>query len=283
MAVISDMNLANPTWIKNYLYPYKTYSEVPESLFKEINQNLNNVQSSDPLVTVVVIAWNEEVNILQCVATLANQISTFPFEIVVVDNNSKDKTSEALSRLHVRHFLELAQGAGPARQKGQENAIGKYILTADADCFYPPSWVEEMTKTLIKENTVCVYGRYSFISSSEYPRWKLFTLEKCKDLMAEIRHIKQPYFNTFGISMGYIKELGLKIGFIKINRRGEDGQLCLELMKYGKIRQVRSAKARVWTGVRTLSKDGSFWTMFGSRIVVELRRIKYNFVRRTKH
>ncbi len=272
--------LQNPVWISQFLYTYERYEDIESSVFDAVNKDLDNVQSDSPMVSIVVIAWNEEINILRCIASLSKMVTDIPFEIIVVNNNSKDKTQETLNRLHVKTFNEVLQGAGPARQKGQENARGKYILTADADCFYPACWVNEMMAVLQRKDVVCVYGRYSFIGEDIFPRWKLLILEKLKDIMAEIRHIKQPYFNTFGISMGYVKEYGLKIGFIKINRRGEDGQLCLDLMKYGKIKQVRSRKARVWTGVRTLSQSGSFYNIILSRVKEDLRRFKYNFITR---
>jgi glycosyltransferase involved in cell wall biosynthesis len=270
----------NPVWIDQFLYTYEKYEDIDPAVFSAINKDLDKVQSKAPLVSVVVIAWNEEINILRCVASLSKMVTQIPFEIIVVNNNSKDKTQQTIDQLHVKSFNELTQGAGPARQKGQENALGKYILTADADCFYPEVWIDEMMRVLTQKDVVCVYGRYSFIGEPGFPRWKLRILEKLKDAMAEIRHIKQPYFNTFGISMGYVKEFGLKIGFITINRRGEDGQLCMDLMRYGKIKQVKSRKARVWTGVRTLSQNGSFYNIVISRIKEDLKRFKYNFITR---
>lgn len=270
----------NPVWIDQFLYSYEKYEDIDPAVFSAINKDLDKVQSKAPLVSVVVIAWNEEINILRCVASLSKMVTQIPFEIIVVNNNSKDKTQQTIDQLHVKSFNELTQGAGPARQKGQENALGKYILTADADCFYPEVWIDEMMRVLTQNDVVCVYGRYSFIGEPGFPRWKLRILEKLKDAMAEIRHIKQPYFNTFGISMGYVKEFGLKIGFITINRRGEDGQLCMDLMRYGKIKQVKSRKARVWTGVRTLSQNGSFYNIVISRIKEDLKRFKYNFITR---
>lgn len=272
--------LTNPEWISQFLYTYEKFEEIDPAVFDSINRDLDKVQDQDPLVSIVVIAWNEEVNILRCVASLSKMNTNIPFEIIVINNNSKDRTQDTIDCLHVKSFNELTQGAGPARQKGQEEALGKYILTADADCFYPSAWLDEMMKVLQQPGVVCTYGRYSFIGEPSFPRWKLLILEKMKDTMANLRHLKQPYFNTFGISMGYVKEYGLKIGFIKINRRGEDGQLCMDLMKYGKVKQMKSRKARVWTGVRTLSQDGSFFNIVFSRIKEDLKRFKYNFISR---
>ncbi len=275
---MSDMtSFRNPKWLAKFQFPFKRFEDITEETFSQINKKLMQLSHPSPLVSIVIIAWNEETNILRCIASLSETVTDYPLEIIVVNNNSTDKTQNTIDRLSVNALIERKQGAGPARQKGQEHARGKYILTADADCIYPPHWVNEMVRILARPHVVCVYGRYSFISEIGFPRWKLSVFEKMKDIMAEIRHFRQPYFNCFGISMGYIREYGLKIGFITENRRGEDGQLCLDLMQYGKISQVRAAKARVWTDVRTLQKDGSFFNVIYNRIVADLKRFKYNF------
>ena len=264
----------NPKWIRDFDYSYSTLDDVPQEVFDNINRDLDHIIGKDPLVTVLIPAWNEEVNILKCISSLSKTKASFPIEIIVVNNNSTDKTQLTINKLHVKGLFEKIQGPGPARQFGQENAQGKYILLADADCFYPSCWVEEMTKVLQQNNVVCVYGRYSFISEDKLPRWKLFLLERMKDVISEFRQINRPYLNTFGISMGYITELGLKVGFVEYNFRGEDGQLCLGLMKYGKIKQVRNNKARAWTGARTLKQDKNIILV---RVTKELKRFFDNF------
>lgn len=270
--------LKTPNWVKDLSFNYEKFDQIPQSLFDSINQDLDKITSSDPLVTVLIAAWNEEINVLRCVASLSKTVYDFPIEIIVVNNNSKDKTQDTIDKLHVRGLFEQKQGCGPARQLGQVNALGKYVLLADADCFYPSCWVKEMMNVLQKPDIVCVYGRYSFISEQGFPRWKLFLLEKMKDAIAEFRQLKRPYFNAYGISMGYIKELGIKVGFIQDNFWGDDGQLCLNLMKYGKVKQVRSNKARAWTGTRTLQRDGkSFSQALIARISKEMKRFLSNF------
>src|SRR5690606_10883035 len=103
----------------------------------------------------------------------------------------------------------------------------------DADCIYPKFWVNEMVESLKMANVVCVYGRYSFISEKGYPRWKLFFWECLKDIIAEVRHFKRPFLNSYGMSMGYVRELGMKVGFVEKDIRGEDGRLCFDLMSFG--------------------------------------------------
>lgn len=274
----------NPEWLKPLKFDYESFEDVPVAVFQGINEKLDKLQRDDkPLVSILIAAWNEEVNLLHCIASLANMKTSIPLEIVVVNNNSTDKTQQTLDSLHVRNYFQKIQGWGPARQMGLENARGKYVLLADADCFYPETWVDEMIKVLSEPGVVCVYGRYSFISEPGYPRWKLFFLEKLKDLIAEVRHLKRPYLNAYGISMGYITEYGLKVGYVMHKIRGEDGRLCFDLMQYGKIRQMKKDSARVWTSPRTLQQDGSFGNALKKRLIKESKRFFALFTAREPH
>ncbi len=267
----------NPKWIKTFEYPYERFENIPQSVFDEINEGLDKIQSETPLASIVITAWNEEVDILKTIGSLSKQVTSTPLEIIVVNNNSTDHTQNTLDKLHIRSFFQPKQGWGPGRQMGMENAHGKYILLADSDCIYPSCWADNLLNALQKTGVVSVYGRYSFIAEAGYPRWQLTILELLKDAIAEVRHIKRPFLNSYGMSMGFVKELGLKEGFYNNNTRGEDGRMCYDLMKYGTVRQVKSSKSRVWTGPRTLKKEGTFAKAFKIRLVKELKRFSIYF------
>jgi glycosyltransferase involved in cell wall biosynthesis len=273
----------NPGWIKEFEFPYKNSAEIPQKVFDDINEQLTKVQSEKPLVSIVVIAFNEEVSILKTIASFSKIQSKYPFEIIAVNNNSSDKTQDTLNKLSIKKYFQPIQGWGPARQMGMENALGKYLLLADSDCIYPNSWVNNMVDGLEEQSVVSVYGRYSFIGEKGFPRWKLSILEKFKDIMVEIRHIKRPFLNSYGMSMGFVKELGLKEGFYMNKTHGEDGRMCFDLMKYGKVKQIRSNKNRVWTGVRTLKKSGTFSKVLSTRILKEIKRFSIYFNTKMKY
>src|SRR5690606_10513610 len=194
-----------PKWVDSHRFRFQKHDAIPSAVFDNINSRLDHLQSDLPEVSIVIAAWNEEINILNCISSISCMETDIPFEVVVVNNNSTDNTQKTIDKLHVRNVFQAIQGCGPSRQLGQENSKGKYILLADADCIYPPYWLNAMIDKLKADGVVCVYGRYSFIDQEGYPRWKLFILEKMKDFIAEIRHFKRPYLNTYGISMGYIK------------------------------------------------------------------------------
>jgi len=272
-----------PSWVNKYKYDYKSVSDIPTEKFEEINKKLDNLTKGEPDVSIVIGAWNEEVNIFKNISSLADITTKYSVEIIVINNNSTDGTQTTLDQLKVRNYFQPIQGWGPARQMGLEQSKGKYIFLADADCIYPSCWVDEMMVELVKPDVSCVYGRYSFIPEKGFPRWKLFMLERMKDVISEIRHIKRPYLNAYGISMAYVKEYGLQIGHIMTMFRGDDGKMCFDLMKYGKIKQVKADKARAWTGPRTLQRDGSFSKALWSRIVIESKKFASFFTTHKPH
>lgn len=273
----------NPKWIDYSLFDYLKYEDVPTSIFDEINDRLDRKTTSMPEVSIIISAWNEETNIIRCVYSLSKLETDIPFEIIVVNNNSTDKTQDSIEDLHVKTLFQEKQGCGPARQLGQEKAKGPYILIADADCIYPPDWLTEMMKKLKQPGVVAVYGRYSFLEEKKGERWKYYVYEKLKNIIAELRHIKRPYLNAYGISMGYLKEAGLKAGYIDHNTRGDDGRIVFDMMKYGKVKQVRSKRAGVWTKPRTLHKEGSLSKALLTRLLVEINRWKGYFHKHPDH
>src|SRR5688572_27650305 len=171
----------NPEWIDKELFQVNKLEDVPEKTFQAIRERLAAKMSKDPTITIIIAAWNEEINIIRCLDTLSRNETTIPFDIIVVNNNSKDRTQQVLDKLGVVSYFEKIQGCGPARELGQQNAKGKYILIADADCYYPEKWIDRMGKQLIQKGVVFVYGRYSFLGKKSAPRWKFSLYDVIRD------------------------------------------------------------------------------------------------------
>ena len=104
----------------------KPFSEVPQHIVDETRERLAKLQSPEPLVSVVVIAYNEECRLASCLWSLSELQTRYPIEILGVNNNSKDRTEEVYKSLGVPYFNETRQSPGFARQCGLEHARGKY-------------------------------------------------------------------------------------------------------------------------------------------------------------
>jgi len=83
--------------------------------------------------------------------------------------------------------------------------------------------------------------------------------------------------------MGYVRELGLKHGFVERNIRGEDGRMCFQLMQHGKIVQIRDRSNRVWTFPRTLDKEPNLLYSIAARAMLEISRIPQYFYKQAPH
>ena len=104
-------------WYDKYLSIYgKTADEIPDNICEEIKENLSTRQSNQPLISVVVIAYNEERRLAACLWSLSELQTQYPIEILGVNNNSKDRTEEVYQRLGLPYYNELQQSPGFARQ-----------------------------------------------------------------------------------------------------------------------------------------------------------------------
>ncbi len=268
----------NPDWLKKYLEIKNNIDS--KKLIEEINlKYCEKTNKKDPVISIVIPAFNEESAILSCILSLINQETQLDYEIIVVNNNSTDKTADLLKRLDISSFNQNLPGPGPSRQLGQEKSRGKIIFTADADCLYSPKWVEVMHK-YFKDNSVnLIYGKHYFIGTKKVPRWQLAFYEIFRDIVTEARNLKRPFLNAHTLNMAYRKELGLKIGFDMRNIRGSDGRFAFDFMKFGKIKYIRNSSVGTWTLPRTLYRNrNSLVGAFFYRILNEIKMLPNIFL-----
>jgi len=138
-------------WYDKYLSIYgKPFKEVPQNIVGGIQERLAALQSAEPLVSIVVIAYNEECRLAACLWSISELKTKYPIEIIGVNNNSKDHTEEVYKALGLPYHNETKQSPGYARQCGLEHSRGKYHFFIDADTFYPSCYVDLMMQKLEK-------------------------------------------------------------------------------------------------------------------------------------
>ncbi len=103
--------IQNPSGSINNCSEVNRLEDVPEETFKGIRERLQSKMSKDPTITIIIAAWNEEVNIIRCLDTLSRNETTIPFDIIVVNNNSKDRTQQVIDKLGVTSFFQKFKAA----------------------------------------------------------------------------------------------------------------------------------------------------------------------------
>lgn len=101
-------------------------------------------------LSVVIPAYNEERRIAKTLSAISSYLEKqdFSWEIIVVDDGSKDTTVQIVNDLHLPSLrlikLGQNQGKGAAVKKGMLSAEGEYRLFCDADNATPIGQLEKM-------------------------------------------------------------------------------------------------------------------------------------------
>jgi glycosyltransferase involved in cell wall biosynthesis len=103
----------------------------------------------------VIPAYNEEKLLSKCLSSLKKQKGA-SFEIIVVDNNSTDKTALIAKKMGVTVVNEKKQGLSNARNRGFKEAKGNIICFIDADGVVSRYWLQiaELTFKTSKANAL---------------------------------------------------------------------------------------------------------------------------------
>ena len=258
-----------PKWYDKYLSIYgKPFDEVSDNILDEIKSKLGTLQSEDPLVSIVVIAYNEERRLAACLWSLSELQTQYPIEILGVNNNSRDRTEELYQRLGLPYFNEPKQSPGFARQCGLENARGQYHFCIDADTFYPPHYIDLMMSKLTKPNVSCVSSFWSFFPDEQHSSFGLFLFELVRDAFLFVQHFKRPELCVRGMVFAYNADYGRQEEYRVDIIRGEDGSMALSLKKYGRIKFVRNRRCMAVISCETMGEQ-SIWQRFLHNVKVQ--------------
>lgn len=240
-------------WYDKYLTIYgKSFDEASGDVIEGIRSRLSLLQSDTPLVSVVIIAYNEEHRLASCLWSLSEMRSNYPMEIIGVNNNSKDRTELLFQSLGIPYYNEIKQSPGYARKCGLDHARGKYYICIDADTIYPPEYVNLMMDKLKRKGVSCVSSFWSFFPDANHSAFGLACFEFVRDTFLFIQHFKRPELCVRGMVFAFNIDYARQVQIRTDIRRGEDGSLALSLKKYGKIAFLYNRNARPVTGYGTL-------------------------------
>lgn len=135
--------------------------------------------SSSLQISIVVCTQNRADLLADILQTLCEQeLNKACYEIIVVDNDSEDKTrlvTEDYCRRYnnIRYCLELQHGLSYARNRGWTEAKANYVGYVDDDCKVPKEWLT-VAKEIIDQIAPAAFGgpSYSFYNSLKPCWWK---------------------------------------------------------------------------------------------------------------
>lgn len=208
-------------------------------------------------ISVILCTYNRCTSLAEALESVA--ASHLPeedeWEVIVVDNNSKDQTRDVVESFHrrfpnrFRYIFESQQGLCHARNAGVREAKGQILVFTDDDLTVDPEWLRNLTAALESGKWGGAGGRVVAAHSFNCPTWlslqgsynlggvlALFDLGDREGVTSE---------PPFGANMAFRKEMFEKYGYFRTDLdRSAGSMLSNGDTEFG--RRLLSHGERLW-------------------------------------
>jgi glycosyltransferase involved in cell wall biosynthesis len=209
-----------------------------------------------PKISVIIPTLNEEKYIEKTLLSLKAQTTRLPYEVIISDGKSKDRTVEIAKKYVNKIVICNRKGISVGRNLGAKYAEGKILIFLDADTILLPNTLEEVYREVKKDNIALVscpllpssssasfYFIYSFFNQFARNSIKVGKPQISGAFMA----VKKSVFDAVG-------------GFDENIKTLEDFDFSEKVSKFGKVKIVDNTF--VLTSPRRLKKWGIFESIF---------------------
>ena len=189
--------------------------------------------------SLIVPTYCESKNIAILVERVHQSLSNYSYELVVVDDNSPDGTSEIANSLSQQYPVRVItrrneRGLASAVVEGFKQARGDILGVIDADLQHPPEVIPELLETVMSGADVVIASRYVEGGGSEGWSASRKIISKGSKLLAQVllssaRGIKDPLSGFFLLRREVIDGVELSPTGYKI---------LLEVLVKGKAREI---------------------------------------------
>ncbi len=215
-------------------------------------------------LSFVIPAYNEEEYIGECLEVILAQKKNLPYdvEVIVVNNNSTDRTEEV-----VRHFEgvkiveEKEKGLVPARRAGFNAATGDLIANVDADTRLTRGWIRRVMESFERDpKLVALSGPFLYFDAP----LKIRFFTRVFYYTSFVLNTLAPWLFPVVQGGNFVvrKDALAKIGGYRhdLNFYGEDADVARRMNKVGKVKFT--FKLPIKSSGRRLAKEGGLTTAF---------------------
>lgn len=208
-------------------------------------------------LSIVIPVYNEEGYLKACLESIKNQ-SVKPDEVIVVDNNSNDKTVQiARGYKFVTVLYEKRQHQSFAQKTGFDNARGLILARIDADTVLPGDWCSNVLEYFrLHRSTIGITGS-TIPYDMNFKRLFKFGF----DAYYRLSSFWAGHRLLWGANMAIRKKAWQKVSSQVLLRPDiwEDYDLSFCLAKYGKLKLLkninvlssfRAIQRQPWTQIR---------------------------------
>jgi glycosyltransferase involved in cell wall biosynthesis len=189
-------------------------------------------QTKLPKVSIVVCSYNGARTLHDCMTSL--QDLHYPeYEIILVDDGSKDDTQEIMQQFpRVQNIRQKNRGLSVARNVGIAAGTGEVIAFTDSDCMVDRDWLYFLVQTLLSSNFAAVGGPNISPPATD---WIQATVGVAPGSPSHVLLTDTIAEHVPGCNMAYHKWALEMIGGFdpEYRKAGDDVDVCWRLMQSG--------------------------------------------------
>lgn len=208
-------------------------------------------------ISVILCTYNRSESLAKALESVA--LSELPtdvrWEVLVIDNNSRDKTREVVETFrarhpeHFRYIFEQKQGKSNALNTGIREARGAILAFMDDDVLVEPTWLDNLTRPLLHSELSGTGGRILSQQVVCAPSWLAldgpYSLGGMLALFDKGDEPKELDCPPFGTNMAFRKEIFAKYGGFRTDMGPCPGsEIRNEDTEFG--RRLLAAGERLW-------------------------------------
>ncbi|MBK1714384.1 glycosyltransferase [Rubrivivax gelatinosus] len=174
--------------------------------------------------TVIVCTYNRAASLADTLAALAalELAPGFEWELVVVDNNSRDATRQTVEdfaaahpALALRYVFEARQGLSHARNRGIAEARGAILAFTDDDVLPAPDWLALLVRGMEEHGCAAAGGYIAPLWLAPPPAWlteRFYGFLALKTDEDGPKPVSEPEHMPFGASLVFRREVFERLG-----------------------------------------------------------------------
>jgi len=102
-----------------------------------------------PTISIVIVTWNSEATIADCLSSIVANPPSAPYEVILVDNHSRDSTVDLANRANPDAILirnQTNRGLAAANNQGIQRARGEYLVISNPDVIYGANSIDGLVE-----------------------------------------------------------------------------------------------------------------------------------------
>lgn len=207
------------------------------------------------LISIIIPVYRVEKYLKKCIESIINQ-SYKNLEIIII-NDGSDDNSKAIcetfakkdNRIKVIH--KENEGVSIARNKGLEEATGKYIAFIDSDDYVEKGYIEFLYNEIIKENAdISICGTININEQGKILNKSIQYENLLDSRQTLIELLNEKYYTSVVWAKMYKTEIAKKAIFDKNLKISEDLDYIYKILKYVKKVKVNTSKSLYYYLIR---------------------------------